>query len=73
MRVFKVTAQWVESFTLYVAADDALAAEKRIDDIITGGGRLENYSPRQDKDWQIGPREIAEDEINPKYIIEADE
>lgn len=73
MRVFKITAQWVESFTLYIAAHDSRAAEQRIDAIIVDGGRLENYSPAQDKSWQIGPAELTEDEINPKYIIETDE
>lgn len=72
MKVFKVTARWVETYTLYVKADDADSAEGIVSNLVIDHA-VEGNAARHDKDWTVDIAHPVDEEIDPAQIIEIEQ
>jgi hypothetical protein len=70
MKVFTVKAKWVETFTLYIRAEDADSAEEIVSAMISDGVSVQGDAVIVDKDWTIDTPYQTDEEINPKDIVD---
>lgn len=71
MPVYIVTARWIETYEVAVNADTPQEAEDYINRIVCDGGIQESSAQRYDAEWSIHTPYEADEEINPRKLMDA--